>query len=213
MNLKEIIAFRRAIKKFDTSKKISDKQLHELLEYTRWTPSSFGMEPYHILVIRDLELRKELTPIFFGQAVIQQADSLILFINYAHESLNLDGELFVARDKRLIEVGTPKEVVEGKQNALEGFLNTQVNSRTEWSIRQSYIASGFLASAAASMKVDTLIIEGYDRKAIKELLLSKSLIQQNQEVGLSMLLGYRIDDNAFYPPLREEFEEKIKIVK
>lgn len=213
MNLEQIIKFRRAIKKFDSTRKITDKDFSSILEYARWTPSSFGMEPYEILVIKNPELRKKITPAFFGQEVIQQADSLILFINYVGETLELNGDLFTKRDNRLLSVGTPEQAVKSKQKTLENFLNHQMPSRTEWSIRQSYIACGFLTSAAASLGIDTLIIEGYDRTSLRDFLLSKKLIKENQEVGLSMLVGYRLDENSYYPPLRESFEEKIKIVE
>ncbi len=66
MNKKEeflkIMDFRHACKLFDETKKISDEDMHYILEVARKSPSSFGMEAWKFLVITNDELREKLRP-------------------------------------------------------------------------------------------------------------------------------------------------------
>lgn len=56
----EAMKFRHATKKFDSSKKISDKDFNIILEYGILSPSSFGFEPWKFIVIQNEELRTKL---------------------------------------------------------------------------------------------------------------------------------------------------------
>ena len=54
--------FRHACKIFDETKKISDDEIHYILEAGRKSPSSFGMEAWKFLVITNEELKAKLRP-------------------------------------------------------------------------------------------------------------------------------------------------------
>ena len=60
---KEIInafQFRHATKEFDATKKVSDSDMDFILETAHLSPSSFGFEPWHFIVVQDKELREAL---------------------------------------------------------------------------------------------------------------------------------------------------------
>jgi len=48
----EAMDFRHACKVFDENKKISERDIIDILEAGRKSPSSFGMEPWKFLVIK-----------------------------------------------------------------------------------------------------------------------------------------------------------------
>ncbi|NOQ78378.1 MAG: NAD(P)H-dependent oxidoreductase, partial [Gammaproteobacteria bacterium] len=56
----EMMNFRHACKVFDENKKISDDDFQYILESARLSPSSFGFEPWHFLVVQDPALRDKL---------------------------------------------------------------------------------------------------------------------------------------------------------
>ena len=62
--LLEDLNWRYAAKKFDPTKKVSEKDLNTILEAIRLTPSSYGLQPYHVLVITDESIRKQLQPAY-----------------------------------------------------------------------------------------------------------------------------------------------------
>jgi nitroreductase len=53
----EAMDFRHACKVFDENKKISERDIIDILEAGRKSPSSFGMEPWKFLVIKNEELK------------------------------------------------------------------------------------------------------------------------------------------------------------
>lgn len=55
--------WRYATKKFDASKKISDNDLETLKEAIQLSTSSYGLQPYKVLIIENPEVRKQLLPV------------------------------------------------------------------------------------------------------------------------------------------------------
>ena len=80
-NFIENANWRYATKKFDTTKKVSEKDLEVLKEAIRLSASSFGLQPYRVLIIENPELRAKLQGASWGQAQIVEASHLIVFAN------------------------------------------------------------------------------------------------------------------------------------
>ena len=53
----ENLQWREATKVFDETKKISEADMNTILESARLAPSSFGVEPWKFLVIKNQELQ------------------------------------------------------------------------------------------------------------------------------------------------------------
>ena len=76
----KIMNFRHACKIFDESKKISDDDMHHILEVARTSPSSFGMEAWKFLVITNDTLREELKPFCWNQPQITTCSHLVVVL-------------------------------------------------------------------------------------------------------------------------------------
>ena len=57
---------RYATKKFDASKRISEEAWATILEVGRLSPSSFGLEPWKILLIQNPAMKEALKPMAWG---------------------------------------------------------------------------------------------------------------------------------------------------
>ena len=57
MNLNEILNWRYSTKKFDETKPLSDKQITNLLELTNLSASSYGLQPFKMVVVKDKEVK------------------------------------------------------------------------------------------------------------------------------------------------------------
>jgi nitroreductase len=53
--LQEALNWRYAVKKFDTAKKIVASDFEQLKEAVKLTPSSYGLQPFKVLVIEDAD--------------------------------------------------------------------------------------------------------------------------------------------------------------
>ncbi len=79
MKLIESLKWRYATKKFDAEKKVSDENIKLLEESIRLSASSYGVQPFKVLIITNQELRKELQPHSWGQSQIVDASHLFVF--------------------------------------------------------------------------------------------------------------------------------------
>ena len=76
----EILDFRHACKLFDKTRKISDEDIHYILEVARKSPSSFGMEAWKFLVITNEELKAKLRPFCWDQVQITTCSHLVIVL-------------------------------------------------------------------------------------------------------------------------------------
>ncbi len=54
------LSWRYATKKFDTSKKVSEQDLQNIIEAIRLTPTSFGLQPYHFYVVSNQDIQNQI---------------------------------------------------------------------------------------------------------------------------------------------------------
>ena len=54
--------WRYATKKFDATKKITTEDLNTLKEAIRMSSSSYGLQPYKVIIVENSELRANLQP-------------------------------------------------------------------------------------------------------------------------------------------------------
>jgi len=183
--------WRYATKKFDATKKISDQDFATLKEAIRLTASSFGLQPYKILIIENPELRAQLQPAAWGQSQIADASHLIVFANIT----NFNEKEIDAYFKNLTETrAIPMESVQGYADFMKSkVLPLPLETRNNWTAKQAYIALGNLLNGAAELKIDTTPIEGFDPAQFNEIL---GLDKLGLNATVVAAIGYRHDDDA-----------------
>ncbi|MGH1439023.1 MAG: nitroreductase family protein [Cellvibrionaceae bacterium] len=78
MNTLEAIKSRRAVKHYDSTFKIPEKDINCLLEHMLEAPTSFNLQHWRFVLIEDKRLRKEIQEASWGQE--QVTDASLLFI-------------------------------------------------------------------------------------------------------------------------------------
>jgi len=73
MSLKEDLLWRYAVQAFDADSAVSQNDIEEIVDVFRLSPSSFGLQPWKLVVIQDKKLQKELVSVSYGQAKIADA--------------------------------------------------------------------------------------------------------------------------------------------
>ena len=78
--------------------------------------------------------------------------------------------------------------------------------KAEWTAKQTYLAVGNLLSAAASLKIDTCPMEGFEPKAYNEAL---GLTEKGLNAAVVVALGYRSeeDETQHYKKVRQSKEK------
>ena len=162
------LQWRYATKAFDATKKLSDAQFSTILESLRLSASSFGLQPWKFVVVRNPALRKELVAHSWNQAQVSEASHLIVFCSY----LDMTAEQVVNYIQSICSTrGVTAESLKGYQDMMLGFLDKQDPSKRQaWMKNQIYLALGNLLTTCALMDVDSCPMEGFDPTAYDRIL-------------------------------------------
>ena len=183
--------WRYATKKFDSSKKISNEDLNILKEAIRLSSSSYGLQPYKILLIENPELRAEIQKAAWGQSQVVDASHLLVFAN---QITIKDSEIDSFIDNTSTTRGIEKEKLAGYQ----GFMKSKINEMSEdakniWNSKQTYLALANLMNAAAELKIDVTPMEGFSPATVNEIL---GLNKLGLNASLLAPVGYRHDEDT-----------------
>lgn len=186
--------FRFACKKFDPSKAVSDEDFDTILEAARLSPSSFGYEPWRIVVLRDPEIREKLSDVAWGARNSLQGAShfVVLLARKKIDTIyNSDYLAHIMRDIQKM----PEDMVASRQAAFRKFeehdFNLLESDRAifDWAGKQTYIALANMLTAAALLRVDACPIEGFDRAAVDALFAGAGLYDP-EHFGVSVMAGF-----------------------
>ena len=196
--------WRYATKKFDATKKITTEDLNTLKEAIRLSTSSYGLQPYKIIIVENPELRAQLQVAAYGQTQVVDASHLIVFAN----EMNFGEEGIVNFSKNMSETrGIPLESIQGYVEYMKSNIVTlSEETRNIWSAKQTYLALGNLLNVAAELKIDTTPMEGFVPAQVNEIL---GLDKLGLNATLLATLGYRHDEDAtqHYKKVRKSNEE------
>ena len=196
--------WRYATKKFDAAKKITTEDLNTLKEAIRLSSSSYGLQPYKVIIVENPELRAQLQQAAWGQSQIVDASHLFIFANETNigdEAIdNFLNTISVTRE-------TPMEALTGYGDFMKSKISTlEPDLKNVWASKQTYLALGNLLNAAAELKIDATPMEGFVPAEVNEIL---GLDKLGLNATLIATLGYRHDEDAtqHYKKVRKSNEE------
>jgi len=203
-SLLENLNWRYATKKFDATKKISDADLNTLKEAVRLAASSYGLQPYKVVIVENPEIREQLKAAAYGQTQITDASQLFIFAN----DLNAGPESVADYIKNISETrGIPVKALGGFEDMMNGVIsNLSQEAKNIWTAKQTYIALGTLLSAAAELKIDATPMEGFNPAAFNEILGFDKL---GLNASVIATVGYRHeeDEAQHFKKVRKSQEE------
>ena len=201
------LQFRHACKKFDADKTIPNEVLKEILECGHLSASSFGMEPWKFLVIKNNELRQKLRKTCWDQAQITDSSHVIVILD-KKDKTKPDTDYIKDSFKRR-NMSSENEQTYIKVYKEHYAKEIQPNlSNYAWDSKQCYNALSNLMTSAASAGVDSCPIEGFDKSLTEECL---GLDKSEYEVVVVLALGYRLEEQT--PRLRLDFDEVVEFIK
>ena len=207
MNFLDIMDYRHACKEFDDTKKINDEDIHTIIQSARKSPSSFGMEPWKFLVITNEKLKEEIRPLCWNQVQITSCSHLVIVlakINDVKPNSGVPLKRFSRRDM-------PQEKLDFYIDLYSKHLSNTLSSDENiysWTSKQTYLAVANMMSCAASLKIDSCPIEGFEKENIEKLL---KLDTSKYQVSIVLPFGYRINKQS--AQLRLSFDEVVEFIK
>tara|TARA_R100000935_G_C2788034_1_gene144667 strand:+ start:304 stop:936 length:633 start_codon:yes stop_codon:yes gene_type:complete len=183
--------WRYATKKFDSNKEVSPQDLQTLLEAVQLTASSYGLQPYEIIVLKDPALREKLKAHSWDQTQITDSSEVIVFANKTNITTSY-------LDSYLMDMATTRNLKIEDLDGLKGMLESTImklnpEDQSIWAAKQAYIALGNLLSAAANLRIDTCPMEGFDAAKYDEIL---NLKEKGLTTAVIATIGYRSEEDT-----------------
>jgi nitroreductase len=188
-NIIKQLNWRYATKQYDTTKKVSDKDIAVLKESVRLAPSAFGLQPYKIFVIETAAVREKLRERSYGQPQVTDASHFFVFAAQdTVEPAHIDEYISLIADTRSI----PADNLEGFSNHMKGAMGAMTTEAQQlWNAKQAYLGLGMLLTTAASLSIDASPMEGFDPAGYKEV-----LGLENHTPVVIAAVGYRSSEDA-----------------
>jgi len=202
MNIIEKLGWRYATKKFNSGLNVSDSKMDILKQAIQFAPTSYGLQPFQVVFVKNPEVREKLKSASWGQSQI--TDSSVLAVFTRKKDIN-ESEVDSFIENIMNTRGVPKEMLTQYEAMMKGTIKSlDENQKSSWIDKQIYIALGFLLNTAAVIDVDACPMEGFDRAQYDEIL---GLNDTTSVVVCA--LGYRdeTDDYQNYKKVRKTQDE------
>ncbi|MDD5185199.1 MAG: NAD(P)H-dependent oxidoreductase [Paludibacter sp.] len=188
MSLVDTLNWRYATKRMNGTK-VPTEKLENILEAIRLAPTSFGLQPFKVIVIESPELRERIFNEACPQPQIKEASHILVFA--ANKKINaeqVDEYMQLIAGTR----GVPVDALNNFRAAFAGIVAGTADQNFIWTARQAYIAFGVGIVTAATEGVDATPMEGFNNEALNKIL---GLSEQNLSSVTILTLGYRDETN------------------
>ena len=202
--------WRYATKHFDPSKKLSDAQWNTLAQSLQLSPSSYGLQPWKILVVQSPEKRALLKAQSWNQPQIEECSHLAVFTTLKTVSKQYVQKYISNVSKTR---GIPADQLKAYEDMMVGDIveGPRSSSAQSWSQKQSYIAMGFLLETAALLGIDACPMEGLDPTQYDLIL---GLDSSDYKTVAVVALGFRAESDQYkdLKKVRPQLSELIEVV-
>ena len=201
------LLWRYATKKFDPKKIVGEKDLDQLLESLRLSPSSLGLQPWKFIVVTDKKLRQQLRFASWNQSQVTDASHSIVFC--ARKTIDAKYiDSYVALMKKERKMSTVKAF--GYATYFKTYVaGKKPEEQKVWASKQVYIALGFLLYTAALLHIDSCPMEGFDLKKCDKIL---GLEKTDYTSIVLCPVGYRAQDDKYAKEKKVRWKKKQVIV-
>lgn len=196
--LNQKLEWRYATKKMNPAKAVPQIKVDRIVEAARLAPTSSGLQPFEIIVVTNKAVREQIQAIAWNQAQITDGSHLLVFAawdNYTAERINMMFDLTNAQ-----RGGTNEGWEAYRQKLLAAYPQRDAQTNFEHAARQAYIGLGAALIAAAFEEVDATPMEGFDPKALDDIL---KLNERGLRSVAIVPLGYREEDRDWLVNLKK----------
>ena len=176
MDTFEAIKQRRSVKHYDPSHQISEQEIKQLLELTLLSPTSFNMQNWRFLLVKNPEIRQKIRSAAFNQAQVTDASILVVVC--------ADLKAW-SKDPARYWKNTPAEVQKMIVPMIKPFYEGNDEIQRDEAMRSCGIASQTLMLTAKAMGYDSCPMIGFDPVAVAEII----NLPDDYVIGLMISVG------------------------
>lgn len=176
MDTFEAIETRRSVKHFDPAHAMPEADMQRLLEAAILSPTSFNMQNWRFVWVRDADKRQAIRAAAWNQAQVTDASALLVLC----ADLNAH-----AREPQRYWQEAPQPVREMIVPMIGKFYTEQPQLQRDEAMRSIGIASQTIMLAARAMGYDSNPMIGFDPKVVAEVI----GLPDDHVIGLMLAIG------------------------
>ena len=161
MNTFEAIESRRAVKHYDPAHKLTSEEEKKLLGAAILSPTAFNVQQWRFVVVRDMELRKQIRAVAWDQAQVTEA-SLLVVVCGDVKSWDKDPVRYWK--------DAPEPVRDFMIPAIKAYYENKPQVQRDEVMRSCGIAGQTLMLAARAMGYDSCPMDGFDFDAVAKII-------------------------------------------
>ncbi|CAG37435.1 nitroreductase family protein [Desulfotalea psychrophila] len=187
MNFQEISKKRRAINFFDSDRDVPEDLLREMIDASADTPSSFNLQPWNLMVLRNVEEKERLKSLAWDQAKVAEAPVVLIVL--ADKSGWQEGyPVFEKNWEEMVKSGAMQlEQRDWFLGATNSLYNWSPDANLAFAAKNAGFFAMSLMYAATALGLETHPMDGFDHEAVRK----EFKIPNNYWVPLLLAVGYR----------------------
>jgi nitroreductase len=168
MNFREISEKRRAINFFDPDKDVSEELLGELIDLAAKTPSSFNLQPWNLIVLRDQEKKEKLKKLAWDQAKVVEAPVVLILL--ADKTGWQEGHVTVEKNwQQMLDSGSMQpEQRDWFLNAAQSLYNWSPDANLAFAAKNVGFFAMSLMYAAIELGLHSHPMDGFDHEGVRK---------------------------------------------
>ncbi len=202
MDTIQAIKERRAINYFEPGKTLPDETLDELLELANLAPSSFDLQPWKVVAVREPGRKKKLRECAMNQQKIEEASAILIMV--------ADPDGVEENKDRMLEswqsLGYMKPEARGAYSGVIDSLYGKRDSLTRklFAAKNTALYAMTLMIAAKGMGLETHPMDGFDEACLKK----EFGIPEDKIIIMLIAVGHLKSGTKLLPrPFRRELDE------
>jgi len=179
MDTFDAIEQRRSIKHFDKNHKLSESEIEKLLSLAILSPTSYNIQNWRFVLVKDSETRKKIRSAAWDQA--QVTDSSLLLVICA------DLKAWKKQPERYWKTA-PKEIQDMFVKMIGDFYDGKEQLHRDEAMRSCGIVAQTIMLAAKAMGYDSGAMIGFDPQKVAEII----NLPEDHVIGLMVVIGKQI---------------------
>ena len=179
MDTFDAIEQRRSIKHFDKNHKLSESEIEKLLSLAILSPTSYNIQNWRFVLVKDSETRKKIRSAAWDQA--QVTDSSLLLVICA------DLKAWKKQPERYWKTA-PKEIQDMFVKMIGDFYDGKEQLSRDEAMRSCGIAAQTIMLTAKAMGYDSGAMIGFDPQKVAEII----NLPEDHVIGLMVVVGKQV---------------------
>lgn len=207
MDFKIISDKRRAINFFDENRDVPDALLREMISLAAKAPSSFNLQPWNLIALRDADSKAKLRKLAWDQAKITEAPVTLIVL--ADKTGWREGNPTLEKNwKEMLAAGSmAPEQRDWFLDAAKSLYGGDSEASLAFAVKNAGFFAMGLMYAATSLGLDTHPMDGFDREGVREAF----NIPENYWIPLLISVGYLREGVEVIPPKWRKTHDEIVV--